>query len=514
MEIKKCSCGLVLVIIALFMFSGQGLTNSGIAISSDIEKALLTEDWETVAAKVGPDEQVSASPVLRAIKGHACLALNHNNESLLLFLSISDEPDLFAWKKWTTVFAEQNPGNPVAHYLRGDALARLEKTDEAIAAFNRSLRIKGAFVLSLNARGVAHASMRRWNEARADLEEACRTDSSLAELFVSIGTLQVLKRAPDGAVRSYRKALDISPDHSLAHNGLGCAYYGLGEWEMADTAFTQAAKRIPLPLFLANLRALSVAAENLNLPGMDDSPLFRFTDFLDWHALRQKTANECDILPILFGYPLPEELDSKIIKMLNRALESHEFYSEIKGKLELKQDSEKLISAIENTRALRHGDPSQLTDEERDKIILLNRLLIEHCYPFLIAKHDQRDPGMQLAFTQKGLEVMSQPDYKMGLSPYQLEKGYERMEDYAAISDALKTLPFTGGFTARWDKHLAKSMETSREAYRLKTGRDLDPGGVSMDMRRIFVDRSEWPVVNWFGLAHNMQSQSATPAEK
>lgn len=75
-----------------------GLCVPASIINQDIEKALLVKDWHTVNAKSGTPEELAKLPVLRAIKGHACLLLNQNNESLYLFLSLANKSDLESWK--------------------------------------------------------------------------------------------------------------------------------------------------------------------------------------------------------------------------------------------------------------------------------------------------------------------------------------------------------------------------------------------------------------------------------
>ena len=84
------------------------------------------ENWDTIAKLCGSNEQLESSPVLRAIKGHACLALNRNNESLLLFLSVNDDEDTKAWYQWSSEFVNKNPSNHVTHYSKVMPLPVLE----------------------------------------------------------------------------------------------------------------------------------------------------------------------------------------------------------------------------------------------------------------------------------------------------------------------------------------------------------------------------------------------------
>ena len=53
-------------------------------VDKKVEDAILVEDWKKVADKLGAVDPETPSPILRLIKGHACLALNRNNESHLV----------------------------------------------------------------------------------------------------------------------------------------------------------------------------------------------------------------------------------------------------------------------------------------------------------------------------------------------------------------------------------------------------------------------------------------------
>lgn len=495
----------------------KAFAESEVAVAPEIVKALLNEDWKVVVDKCGPNENLNNDPVLRAIKGHSCLALNRNNESFLLFLSLRSEADRKAWRAWTEDIARRNPRKPVVQYLKGDALARFSDHDSAIQSYNEALKQKPDMALALIARGVAYAVKREWDESLKDLERACAMKNPLAEAYASLGTLLVLKKAPDGAIKAYVKALERSPEYILALNGRGCAYYGLAKWEEANKDFVEAAKSLPLPLFLGNLRALGVAAENLHFPGLNDSPLFRFTDFLDWDGLREETAKEGDILCRLLGYQLPEKIDAEIITNLNKALETPYFYEKIKGKIDLKEASKPTNKLIEDTRPTRGKKISELSKEEKENIILLNRLLLEHNYPLYIAKSNQRDPGMQLTLTQGLVDSLA---YKKGLAPGQIAGGQWRMDHlWRPMANALETsgIPVVTFIGKELNNHLKFSTDTNRIALQSKYGIPLEtvrPGGVTTDMRRAFIDQGEWPVTNWFGLAQSVSHPTSTAPKK
>lgn len=503
----------LVVIFVMSVGTERAFPDHSPTINPEIEKNLLTEDWKTVAEKCGQNEKLVVCPVLRAIKGHACLALNRNNESFVLFLSIGNNKDRLAWKAWTDDFVKRHADKPIAHYLKGDALARLGDLELAIQSYNKALKEKSDLVPALIARGVQFVAKRQWNDARNDFERAIDTKPPLAEAYASLGTLLILKKAPEGAYDSYEKALKLSPGYVLALNGLGCAKYGLAEWESANQDFAEAAKNLPLPLFLGNLRALGVAAENLNLPGLENSPLFRFTDFLDWTTLRVETAKEGDLLRTLLGYQLPEQLETNVINKLNKALESPTFYQEVTGKINMKEASKKLLALIEETKSLRTKKAADLTKEGKDRIRLLNRILIECAYPLLIAKHNQRDPGTQLTLTHG---LMDQMEYKGSLRPDQIATGQWRIDHLwrpfanALISSGVPVVSFVG---RELKQHHEFSTHTNELVCQSKYGISLDtlrPGGVTTEMRRAFVDQGEWPVANWFGLAQSTVYLSRT----
>ena len=205
---------------------GAAAAGESAPVSPDVRQALLAQDWGEVAQLCGPSEGLGSSPVLRALKAHACLALNRNDDSLALFLSLKSDADRTAWKEWTSGFAAANPSNTVALYLKGDALARLKEWDKAVAAYSESLAVRRDFALALNARGVAYACMKEFDKALKDIEQACAAAPAFADAYASMGVLLVLKEAPEGALENYSKALQQSPAFGLAKNGSGCAKIG------------------------------------------------------------------------------------------------------------------------------------------------------------------------------------------------------------------------------------------------------------------------------------------------
>jgi len=193
-------------------------------VTHETEEALLAEDWSNVAELLADVDVNTASPILRLIKGHACLALNKNNESYCLFLSAVSDSGLAQYGEWAMALADQNDTKAIAHYFKGDAFARKNDWTRAIASFDHALSRNPRHELSLNARGVVNAQMKNVSRAKRDFTEAAKVARSpLADAHANIGALWIQrKEGAKGAREAFDRALKISPAFALALHGKGC----------------------------------------------------------------------------------------------------------------------------------------------------------------------------------------------------------------------------------------------------------------------------------------------------
>src|SRR5689334_5684260 len=72
------------IVFAVFAYIQIVARAAGVDISPEIERAILSEDWKTVSELVPASVNDSGPAILRLIRGHACLALNRNNDSVTL----------------------------------------------------------------------------------------------------------------------------------------------------------------------------------------------------------------------------------------------------------------------------------------------------------------------------------------------------------------------------------------------------------------------------------------------
>ena len=223
-----------------------GFTCSEAGIPQDCRNLLLQEKWQAVFETLKKDDSLTADPVARLLMGHACLANNRNNESILLFLSAKEEEDLNLWSKWTESLLRRHSKNPVALYLSADAKARIGRLDEANEAFTQALRIRNNFALALNARGVVRVLNNEWDVALIDFYQATTLAPELADAHANLGTYWVINEVSGtGALDAFNHAIAINPNFALAYNGRGSLYFGSGEFEKADQDFNMAFQLSP-----------------------------------------------------------------------------------------------------------------------------------------------------------------------------------------------------------------------------------------------------------------------------
>lgn len=245
------------------------------AVDKKVQKAVLAEDWAKVADILDSIHTKTPSPLLRLIKAHACLALNRNNESLCLFLSMGSEEDLKKWEEWTQDFAEKNSKKAIAYYFKGDASARLKQWDSALMEFNKALEFDPNDALVLNARGTTYSAKGKRDDALLDLTKATTATDSFADAHASLGAMAIQqKEGAKGALEDFNKALEISPDFAIALYGRGCVQLVLGEWEESRKDIENASEKTEC---LSELIGINVALILKRINADDDIQLAKVT---------------------------------------------------------------------------------------------------------------------------------------------------------------------------------------------------------------------------------------------
>jgi tetratricopeptide (TPR) repeat protein len=526
-------------------------------VGRHMEAAALNADWEMLVEEIAAQQEPLASPVTQFLLAHALLSLNRNNESFLLFWSGNSETQRKAWLEWTSRLIERNPHNAVAHYLRGDALARLGEWPLAIEDFNNALRLGSNFYLALHARGIARVGAKELDAAMKDLTAVAEDVApDFVEGHISLGTFWIQVRGKNGAVKAFEQAIVRAPTSLLARNGRAYVLFACGKWEKAAEELREAANdssATMLPFVLRNLREVAVAQDAIGKES-DELPEFWPSDFLDWAALHKASLRDNDILKDLFDdSELPERPDEVTIKLLvarlNAALDDPGFYQRYQDRFDLDQARPELRKKIQDTQSARQKEAPELTKEEKKQIRQLNRMLIELAYSPSIERHDSRHSGTLLA-SQNGLSApqgILNRSVSTGVSQQGQMIGFQAFNPWlipavravATLSPGLgpiaQTLPTMGAvrtaLSSTWNNHRAllgakyyaeavtigSTLFATRApnpyvqvgaaligATSALTARVIDHriGGVSADTRRAYVDEGNWNMEAPFGLVY------------
>jgi tetratricopeptide (TPR) repeat protein len=108
--------------------------------------------------------------------------------------------------------------DPQGFYNTGNALARLGDTDEAVNAYKKAIeQRKGKYSRALNNLGVVLLRMGRWDESQEAFLAALKVEGfRYAEASYNLGRLYAGRGQTDLAIREWRRALAVDPEHRAA----------------------------------------------------------------------------------------------------------------------------------------------------------------------------------------------------------------------------------------------------------------------------------------------------------
>lgn len=135
-----------------------------------------------------------------------------------------------------------SPQNWRAHYEYGDELARRNRTEEAIAAFQESIRLAPAKGTARVRLGGIYLQQRRFDEAKEVLEPATKNlqQSVAAAAHRQLGFVYLLKGEPKNAEYELRRAAELMPQWASVQLQLGRLYADEGLWYVAAGRLNEA----------------------------------------------------------------------------------------------------------------------------------------------------------------------------------------------------------------------------------------------------------------------------------
>jgi tetratricopeptide (TPR) repeat protein len=121
--------------------------------------------------------------------------------------------------------------------------------EQAAASFQLALRDDPSSAEAMYGLGSAYLNLRKAAEARDCFERATKLHASypdtLANAWNNLGILAERENQPDDAVRFFREAVSLSPEHVISLNNLGNAYRAQKNWDAARETFERALRVSP-----------------------------------------------------------------------------------------------------------------------------------------------------------------------------------------------------------------------------------------------------------------------------
>ncbi len=122
-------------------------------------------------------------------------------------------------------FSREDRFNPQGFYNLANAQARLGDSEGAVNTYRKAIeQRKGHYSKALNNLGVILLRLGRWDEAYDSFMGALRLESfRYSEASYNLGRLYGLRGEIDLAIREWRRALAVNPEHSAAAKAIASA---------------------------------------------------------------------------------------------------------------------------------------------------------------------------------------------------------------------------------------------------------------------------------------------------
>lgn len=150
-----------------------------------------------------------------------------------------------------TELIRMEPGNADWYNNRGYALLHLNKFDQAISDFDKSIDLDPYWSFPFNNRGFAYLNLGKLSRGKEDIETAFRLDGDNGYAKRNLGYYHFLKKEYSEALRLYQEAKKVQAKIEHIHYFTGLAYLALGEKENARKEFdlSRALPEVPVPVY-------------------------------------------------------------------------------------------------------------------------------------------------------------------------------------------------------------------------------------------------------------------------
>lgn len=145
-----------------------------------------------------------------------------------------------------------NPEQASALHFKGNLEADNKRYDEAIAYYNKALKIDPDFELPYIGLGSIYEEQKKYPQAIVNYNKAIALNPSFDFAYANLGNIYEAYNESGKAVEYYRKAIKVNPRNEDAYNGLGIIYYNNGENDKAEKQYKKALQINPKHAYVYN----------------------------------------------------------------------------------------------------------------------------------------------------------------------------------------------------------------------------------------------------------------------
>ena len=138
--------------------------------------------------------------------------------------------------------ATDNLRQAEAHNNKGVELAEQGRVAEAIAAFNRAIKIYPKYENAHNNLGLALGSQKQFFEAAVEFQHALAINPQNIETYNNLGIALGSQGKLSDAISAFQQAIEIEPNNPTSHQNLGVAFWSGGKKPEAVISLQKARK--------------------------------------------------------------------------------------------------------------------------------------------------------------------------------------------------------------------------------------------------------------------------------
>jgi tetratricopeptide (TPR) repeat protein len=154
--------------------------------------------------------------------------------------------DLAGSEVYWTELIEQFPENPAVWSNRGNVRMGQYKLVEAIADFDRSIKLAPNYPDSYLNRGIAYEGQQLWSQAVDDYNRVLEIDPEDPVAYNNRGNAEAGQQLWQQALQDYQQAISLAPDFAIARSNAALVTYQLGDRPEALRQMRNLVRKYPM----------------------------------------------------------------------------------------------------------------------------------------------------------------------------------------------------------------------------------------------------------------------------